>query len=282
MKKIVADSACDILTVNNTAFASVPLTIYTDERTFTDDASLQLKEMLDYLASYEGRSYTSCPSVDAWLSAFEGADEIFVCTVTSGLSGSYNSAGIAKEMYLQDHPDAKIHVIDTLSAGPEIRLVIEKIAELIDHGNTFEDICTKIHDFQKRSRVFFSFRSLHNFAQNGRVSKVVAAAAGILGIRIVGSGSPEGKIEPIAKCRGDKKALAEILKQMEDAGFRSGKVLLSHTENEELAAILKESILKKYPDAKVIIYPARGLCSYYGERGGIFLGFEGAVDYKFC
>ena len=85
--RIVADSSCDLYSLDTKDFKSVPLSIYTDERTFVDDPDLNITEMLDYLASYKGRSYTSCPSSDAWMQSFEGADEIFVLTVTSSLSG---------------------------------------------------------------------------------------------------------------------------------------------------------------------------------------------------
>ena len=101
--RITADSSCDLFTLDVEDFKTVPLTIYTDERSFYDDETLDISIMLDYLEKYKGRSYTSCPSIDAWLNAFEGAKEIFAFTVTSGLSGSYNAAMSAAEMYKEKH-----------------------------------------------------------------------------------------------------------------------------------------------------------------------------------
>ena len=80
--------------------------------------------MLDYLAEYKGRSYTACPSVDGWLEAFKGADEIYVVTITSSLSGAYNAAMAARELYLQAHEEAKVAVFDSLSTGPEMLLIL--------------------------------------------------------------------------------------------------------------------------------------------------------------
>ena len=93
--RIIADSSCDLYTLDYPDFRTVPLTVYTDEKSFLDDEALNITEMLDYLAGFKGRSYTSCPNTEAWLAAYEGADEIFVSTVTSALSGSYNKIGRA-------------------------------------------------------------------------------------------------------------------------------------------------------------------------------------------
>ena len=212
MTKFVADSSCDMLDYEGVNFEAVPLDIFTDEVRYTDNADINITEMLDMLASYKGRSYTACPGVDGWLKAFEGADKIYVVTLTSGLSGTYNSAVVAKDIFLQDNPDVQIEVFDTLSTGPEMRLIIEKIIELDGQGLSFEEVCKKTREYIKKTRLFFSFISLHNFAQNGRVSKIVAAAVSMIGISIIGTASEDGKVEPSIKCRGEKKVLANIMK----------------------------------------------------------------------
>ncbi len=274
MTRFIADSCGDMLQIEGVDFKAAPLTISTDTTDYVDDENLQITQMLDALAAYKGKSSTSCPSVDSWLKVFEGADTIYVVTITSTLSGTYNSALVAKEMYLQSHPDAKIHVFDTLSAGPEIMLLIEKLIELDRDGKSFEDVCTFAEEYQKKTRLFFALKSLHNLAQNGRVSKVVAAAAGALGISVLGTASSEGTLEPSAKCRGDKKVIAKFIEEITQAGFTKGKVRINHVENPKLAQMLRNAVLEKYPQAEVLVYPAGGLCSYYAERGGIMLGIE--------
>lgn len=274
MVKFIADSSCDMLDMPGVCFASVPLTIHTNEEQWTDDKTLDISEMLDTLAAYKGRSYTSCPGIEAWLSAYEGADTLYVGTLTSGLSGTYNAALAAANIYRQKHPGIQIEVFDTLSTGPELRLLMEKLVELTAKGLSFTEVCEAAHSYLKQTRLFFSFRSLHNFAQNGRVSKTVAAAVGMLGLRIVGTASAQGTIEPITKCRGDKRAVRALLNELEKIGFCKGKLRIGHTENPELADELAALIHKKYPQADILVYPARGLCSYYGERGAIFFGAE--------
>lgn len=274
MTKFIADSCSDMIEIEGVEFASVPLVISTDEKDYVDDAGLNMKEMLDDLASYKGKSCTACPSVESWLQAFEGADRIYVVAMTSTLSGTYNSALVAKEMYEQSHPETKIHVFDTLSAGPENRLLIEKLISLEKEGKTFEEIVEDGENYLKRTRLFFALKSLHNLVQNGRVSKVVAAAAGAFGISVFGTASTEGTLESTAKYRGDKKVVTGFVDAMEKAGFQNGKVRISYVENEELAKKVGNAVEERFPEAEILIYPARGLCSYYAERGGVLVGVE--------
>lgn len=274
MIKFVADSASDRPAIAGMDVAYVPLIMSTDERSFTDNEHLNVSEMMDYLAAYKGRSYTACPSVDAWMSAFEGGDPVYVVTITSGLSGSYNAAMAARELYQQSHPDVKIAVFDSLSTGPEMLLILEKLKELTDAGLPFETVEAQVREYQKHTRLFFSLQSLHNLSQNGRVSKVAAAAVGVLGIRIVGTASTEGTLEQLAKCRGDRKALPELISQLENAGYIGGKIRITHAENPELAQKFADLVRHTWQSADVAISRNSGLCSYYAERGAILVGIE--------
>lgn len=272
--RIIADSSVDILSMEGQEFFSVPLTISTDERTFTDDAGLNTEEMLDYLASYHGRSYTSCPSVDTWLNCYEGADIIYVTALTSGLSGTYNAAVTAAGIYQESHPEVRIRVFDTLSAGPEVRLLADKIAEYVREGKDFSEVCRLADDYLKHTRIFFALESFHNFAQNGRVNKLVAAAAGVLGIRIMATASLQGTIEIVSKCRGEKGTLKSFMECLGKAGYGGGKLYISHCKNPSFAENLTGEIRKQYPHAEISVYETGGLCSYYAERGGIILSCE--------
>lgn len=274
MTKFVADSSCDLQSLAASNTVSVPLTIYSDDFSYTDDPALDIHGMLDVLSQYKSRSYTACPSVDGWLQAFEGADTVYAATITSGLSGTYNSAMAARDIYLQSHPEARIHIFDTLSTGPEPRLLMEKLMELDTTGLDFDEVCWRAEEYQKSTRLFFSLRSLHNMAQNGRVSKVIASAVGILNLCIIATASPEGVLSPIAKARGEKRALAKLVEQVEEAGYRGGKLRISHVENPALAESLKTVFLAAHPEADIKVYPANGLCSYYAERGGVLIGME--------
>ncbi len=274
MIKYISDSSCDLLEYEGIDFTIVPITISTDERSFLDNKDLDVDEMMSYLASYKGRSYTACPSIDAWLSAFEGGDEIYVFSITSGLSGTYNSACMARDIYLEDHPDAKILVIDTLTTGPEMVLGIDKVVEWKKEGKSFEEISQLIGPYFDKAQLYFVLKSIHNLAENGRVNKMVAKAFGALNISLVGYASDQGTIEVSSKCRGDKKIISSLLKEMEKCNYNNGKIILTNANNDQLQKKIVDAIKEKYDPAEIKEGKSRGLCSFYAEEGCVFCAFE--------
>lgn len=272
--KIVADSSANITRLDTVPFASAPLKIITAQREFVDDAALDLDDMLQFLQTYKGRSQTSCPNPEDWLTAFGDAEDVFCVTITSGLSGSYNAACAAKDIYEAEHPDRRVFVIDSLSAGPELTLIVHKLEQLIGEGKTYEEICAAIPAYQQQIGLLFMLESLHNFAANGRISPAIAKIVGVLGIRIVGRASDEGTLEPKDKCRGEDRSLAAILRYLKENGLQRGKVHLAHCLNEEAAIKLKAMILAELPTVTVTIGKNLGLCSFYAEKGGLLVGFE--------
>lgn len=274
--KIISDSSSDILEFSDVNYSTVPLKIITAEKEFTDDLKLDTKEMLDYLEKYSGRSGSACPNMDDWKNSFGDAENIFCITITSGLSGSYNSASAALSEHLETHPNCKGHIIDSLSVGPESALIIEKLSAIIAGGADFEETVRLINEYKKHTHLIFGLRSLHNLATNGRVNPVVAKVAGILGIRIIGKASNKGILDITNKSRGAEKAISDIIKNMNANGYKGGKVRIHHCENENAAESIKSRLLALYPEASVTIKPANGLCCFYAERGGVLIGYEGA------
>ncbi|WP_270396989.1 DegV family protein [Catenibacterium mitsuokai] len=273
-RKIVADSSCDIWELNGVDFAVAPITISTDNKHYVDNQELDVHLMSEELAKYKGVSHTACPSVGSWLDCYEGYDEVFVVTLTGAMSGTYNSAMTAKGIYEEENENVKVHVFDSLSTGPEMRLLIEKLKEMIEEDLPFEEIVEKGQDYLKHSRLFFALKSLHNFAMNGRVSKTVASAIGVLNISIFATASEEGTIQQISKCRGEKKVVKSMIEHLENAGYHGGKVRISHADNLKLAHNVRDKILELYPHADIIVYPMGGLCTYYAEIGGLLVGCE--------
>ena len=274
--KIVADSSCDLFRLKHTEFETAPMKIITAEREFIDDTSLDVDGMANYLYQFKGKSKSSCPNTTDWLEAFGDADEIYCVTITSGLSGSYNSACAAKQIYESENEGKRVHVFDTLSAGPEITLIIEKIEECIDKDMSFEDICNCVTAYMKKTGLVFMLKSLKTFANNGRVSPIVAKLVGIAGICIVGKASDEGTLEPMHKPRGERRALETLVGCLEKEGFKTGKISIGHCQNESAAEQLKELILAKFKTVQIEIHKFRGLCSFYAEKGGVLVGFEKA------
>ena len=272
--KIVADSSADLLILDVIDFASAPMKIITAEGEFVDDEKLNVDEMVSFFDRYKERSQTSCPNPADWLEAFGDADEVFCVTITSGLSGSYNSACTAKQMYEAENEGKRVFVLDTLSAGPEVTLAVKKLEELIKADLTFEEICEKIQKYNKNTGLVFMLKSLKNFAANGRVSPIVAKLVGFAGVCIVGKASDQGTLEPSHKCRGEKKSLDTILSDLEKYGLRKGSVSIGHCQNEKAAKLLKAMIEERFAKVNIEIHKLRGLCSFYAEKGGLLVGFE--------
>ena len=273
--KIVSDSASDMLKqTGKVDFASVPLKIVCADKTFVDDSSLNTSRMIAYFDKYKGRSSTSCPSTGDWLEAFGDSDEIFCVTITSGLSGSYNSACAAKTIYESENEGKRVFVIDSLSTGPEMWLIITKLDELISEGRSFDEVADAISEYKKSTGLLFMLKSLKNFASNGRISPTIAKIAGLVGLCIVGKASDEGKLTPLSKCRGETKSLSAIVSELHSAGLQYGRVSIAHNHNRDGAVKLMTLIREKFPEVTIEIHPLRGLCSYYAEVGGILVGYE--------
>lgn len=272
--KIVADSSSDILKLDGAEFESVPLKIITDEKEFTDNKDLDVDKMVEYLSHHKGKSSTSCPNTDEWLNSFDDAKYVFCITITSKLSGCYNAAYVAKQIYEDMHPDRKVFVIDSLSTGPEMQLIAEKLSEYIKEGTDYENICIKIKEYMNKTGLLFMLESMKNLANNGRVSHLAAKAAGLLGIRVIGRASTDGELEQLSKPRGELKSRIALVDYMRGEGFWGGKVIIAHCQNLTLAESIKNMLTDEFGNIDIKIHSCRGLCSFYAENGGIIIGFE--------
>lgn len=272
-RKIVADSSADLHDLTTIDFSIAPMIIHTAAKAYLDDEHLDVGDMVEALLKNKSKTSSACPGLGDWLNAFGDAEEIFCLTITSKLSGSYNSARLAKAEYEGQHPGRRVHVIDSLSTGPEMQLLAEKIMELTEQGADFDTVCREVQSYSQRTNLMFMLESLKNLANNGRVSHAVAKITGLLGIRLVGK-ALDGVLEPLDKCRGAKKALQTIVSRMKEMGYQGGKIRIAHCLNSNGAAELVDLLKAQFPGATPDICTTGGLCSYYAEKGGILVGFE--------
>ena len=276
--KIVSDSSSNLLQ-GTQWYQSVPLKIL-GQQEYIDDGSQDIAEMVHHLKHFKGKSSSSCPNVSDWLDAFEGHQCIFAVTITQRLSGSYNAAVQAANTYREEHPDARIYVIDSMAAGPEMAMIVDKIRALMDQGMDPDQVMEQVKDYQSHLYTLFCLESLTNLARNGRVNPTVAKLAGVLGIRICGE-AQQGQIVPIHKARGAKKALNTLVEMIAERGFHDGCLLrVAHCFAPETAQALGDAILEKFPGARFQMETTGVLCSYYAEQGGLMIGFEGAYNEK--
>ncbi|MDO4806931.1 MAG: DegV family protein [Coriobacteriales bacterium] len=272
--RIVSDSSSDVFRVPDVDYTTVPLKVMFGSKEYVDEAGVDCERMMLDLQNHNGPSTTSCPNLKEWLNAFEGYDEIFGVTISSGLSASYSTAVMAKQEYEAAHPDAKIHIFDSLATGPVLQLIIDKLREGILAGKTFEQIKEETIAYQKSLRILYALASLNNLARNGRVNATVARVVSALNIRIIGDASEDGQVNLLRKCRGERRTINAMVNEMGARGFTGGTVHIDHSINLAGANKLKDAIEEAFPDAKVYIHACGVLCSYYADMSGIIVGYD--------
>lgn len=273
---LVTDSSCDLKALETPderiAFSSVPFVIRAGDMEFIDDEHLDIRAMVESLSETREAGRTSCPSPETWLKKFRRAGNIVAVTISSSLSGSYNSACLARNMLLEKEPNRNIAVIDSKSAGPELAMIVRRLQTLVQEGRPFAEIVEKLNRFAEQTNTIFALTSFDNLVKNGRVNRVAGFVAGKLGMCGIGV-AHDGHIHVKNKVRGTQRALKAIVDDMKSHAFSHGPVLISHCLNEELAAKLKSMILENWSSARVDIMPTRGLCSFYAEKGGLIVAY---------
>lgn len=275
--KIVSDSSSNVFTVSGAEYTTVPMKVVAEQE-YVDTPELDLQGMVSDLQQFKGKSGSSCPNVQEWLDAFADADAVFCVTISKNLSGSYNAARDAVAEFLEENPDKKAYVFDSLAAGPQQAMLCDKLAQLIAEGLEFEQIVEKALDYHNHTHILFRLQSLTNLARNGRINPAVAKIAGVLGIRVIGD-AKGGQITPVHKPRGDKKAIPMLVEMMKERGFYDGAILrIAHCFGQEPAQLLRDAVLAEFPNTRFVLEPTTALCSFYAEEGGLMIGFEGGYN----
>ena len=278
MFRIIGDSSCDLTSLAHISpdilYGRAPLRVIVDDVEYVDTYDLDTRAMMDAVYGFKGKTGSACPSPEEYAELCRDVDEAYIVTISSNLSGSYNSAALARDLVLAESPEKKIHVFDSLSAGPELSLIVEKIARLASAGLAFEDVVAQVQEYMTHTALLFQLNSLENLTKNGRVSKMAGMTAKLLGIRMIGIASAVGTVEPLHKSRGTEKTYGLVLQEMRERGFTGGRVVLGHAFQEAGAEMMRQMILNEFPTSNITVMPLSGLCCYYAEEGGLLVGFE--------
>ncbi len=274
--KIIVDSGCELTDdmKSSETFDSVPLNLQVEEKQFIDDTSLNINEYLECMSKSSLLPKTAAPSPEKYFDKYKGADNIFVVTLSSHLSGSYNSAVLAKDLYLEEFSNKFIHVFDSFSASIGETLIALKIDEIIHLNTSTDELIKTVQKHIDGMKTYFILERFDNLVKTGRLNPYVAKIAAMLSFKPI-CGANNGKTVFIDKARGYKKTVDKfidiILKEGSD--FENKILGISHVSCLEKAIDLKEEILKKIKFKDVIIVEARGLSSTYADRGGLIIAF---------
>ena len=277
--KIIGDSSCDVTDEMKAAYdiAIAPLSFTLDGVEYIDDDTLDLEDYLEKIDQSPNVPKSACPSINDYMKLFESDhDCFFVVTLSSELSGSYNSAMNAKEMFLEDHPDKKIHVVDSRGAASGEVLIALKLIELAESGMTFEDIVQEIETFRDESQVIFVLDKIDTLEKNGRMSMMKAKIVRALNLKLILIATNEGTIDLLDKARGTKKALKKMVALMDKRRHvtKDSRVVIAHCHVPERAEEVKQQIIDAYDPAEVLIVQTKGLSSTYANTGGIVVSFR--------
>lgn len=272
--KIVVDSSCDLtkdyIKDENVGFDIAPLRINVLKKEFVDDENIDVKAMLKAMASTKEKSSSACPSPETFKQCFEGADNVICITMTSKLSGTFNSAYLAASECSNN-----VHVIDSESTAGGMILLVDKAYELMKQNKEFKEIVDELNEYQKTINLLFVLDKFDNLVKNGRMSKIAAVVATCLYIKplCIEQG---GEIKIYEKPRTRRKALERLVTNIGILSEKKSnrKICISHCYCEEDAETVKRMILKEYPDSEVRITEMRGLTSFYALENGLLVGIE--------
>lgn len=274
--KIVVDSCCELPKeyLNDSRFERVPLTLEVGDYCILDDESFNQKEFLQKVADYPKCPKSACPSPERFLQAYEAdVDHIYCVTLSSHLSGSYNSAVLGKNLYLEKHGEKSIHICDSESASIGETQIALKIMELEEQGNlSFDEIVEQIEAFRSALNTYFILDNLETLRKNGRLSNVKAALASTLNIKPV-MGAIKGVIIQKGQAIGMKKAMHKMADFLIQEGQHLEQKILyiSHCNCPERALQFQKILLEKCKVKAVKVLDTAGVSSMYANDGGIIV-----------
>ena len=274
---LVADTACDLHTLEGGKdlidFGTIPFTIRIGGKEYIDDENMDIPGMLEANESHDELAQTACPSPEDWRARFSAPGPVIAFTISSALSGSYNSACTARTMLLEEEPDKQIAVIDSKATGPEEAMLVWAARDLILSGMEFSEIEKALNETAERIHTSFALASYHNLIKAGRVSRLIGFIAGHLGFWGIGIGDANGQIAIRGKARGSRGMVRFLTEELTRVGLAGKQIVISHCRNEKDALALKESLARVFPQADILIQATRGLDSFYAERNGLIVGY---------
>lgn len=275
--KIICDSCTDLPKNlrEDSHFHLIPLSIHIDNYTVADDETFDQKDFLARVAACPNCPKTSCPSPESYKEFYSGDEDIYVVTLSSKLSGSYNSAELARKLYLEEHPNKNIAIFDSCSASAGQTVLAMKIQELAENGLSFENIVNEVKKHRGEMQTKFVLESLETLRKNGRLSNLKAIICNALNIKPIMRGTKEGSIEKLDQARGMQRALQKMVASMGvDAILAEEKIcVVAHCNNKQRALYVKGEIEKMLRFKKVIIVDTAGISSFYAGDGGIVVSY---------
>lgn len=275
--KIVVGSSCDFTKEQQKQIPHevVPFTIQIDGEDLVDDETLSLDTLIAKMKKSVGAIKTACPSPQHFLEKYKEGENIFVVTISSKLSGTYNSAMTAKNMYLEQFGEKFIHIFDSMSAAIAETLIVLRLKMHLDENLPLKEIVDATETYIREMKTMFVLENLDNLIKNGRMSKLAGMFAQFLHIKPILAADGAGEIKLVEKSRGTKNALKKMVDLIgaEATDFSQRTFGIVHCNAVEKAQFVKEMVLEKYNFKDVVVTEAQGLSAVYMDDGGIVVAY---------
>lgn len=279
--RIVTDSTCDytpeMKTWNN--ISSVPLQLQLGDYKIMDDENFDQADFIKRMKEYEDVPRSACPSIDSWMRAYDcDEDEIFVITITSKLSGTYNSAVQAASLFAEEKDaNKKIHVFDGKATSVKSTLIALKIKELKDNGASFEEVVEKITKYIDGIKLYFLLDSLENLRKNGRLSNLQASLLKALRVKLICK-ETDANIEKLTQDVSIGRAASKLAKIMNEdmKQFDTSKMTfaISHCFCKERAEKIINEATQGTDVKETMLLNMGGLNTLYADEGGIIVAYD--------
>lgn len=274
MIQLVTDSSADLPKewLDKYNISVVPLTIHIDGEEYLEGKNLQPQEFCEKMFNSRELPKTSQPSPQAFADCFRAlaaGGPILCLTISSGLSGTYQSACIGRDM-----SGAEVTVFDTLAGSLAHGFQLVEAARLAEQGQTIDRIVEFLEEYKKHSNILILLDTLENVIKGGRLGKFQGSVAKILDIKVLLEGV-KGKIEVVEKVRGKKRFLDRAIEIIGErkADFANTVFGITHIDNLRDAEFLKNEIMKRYRPKEVIINYMGATMGTYAGRGGMIVSF---------
>jgi DegV family protein with EDD domain len=274
--KIIGDSCTDLTEemLADPHFVKVPLSIQVGAETVADDETFQQGELLQKMRVWPDAPKTACPSPAQYLSQFSDDGDNYVVTLSAQVSGSYNAAVQAENIYREEGGRGNVHVFNSRSASSGQVLIALLIRELAQAGTSFQELVDRVEGYIDQMHTMFVLENLENLRKNGRLTKVQSLVTGALRVKLLMGATETGEIKKLGQGLSIRQTLARMVSHMEDqAGHVGRRLVIAHCNNPERAEYVRDLARQRCQFGEILIVPTGGVSTVYANEGGVIVAY---------
>lgn len=274
--KLITDGSCDLSQeiIDRSKVEIVDVMVSFGDKSYSTRTDITMPEFYEMMKDYNELPKTSCPSPNQFLDAFDcEEDNIIVLCLTSKLSGIYNSAVLAKNMYEEENGNKKrIEIIDTTTGSIGQALLVSKVANMINEDKSMDEIVNTIEKLKHEVVFYGALYTLENAIKGGRINAIAGKIIGALNLKAIVH-ITDGLVKPMDKARGDKNSINKVIDYIKNNVHKTSgtKLAIGHANCPEKAIKIKE-ILENYHNFKEVhvmeVGPSMGV---YTSEGAVLV-----------